>query len=121
MGSKQVREASGAALVARIRADMDAEGLVPDGREEELLAVAEALQDRIVELEAAIAADGLRHVSESGMVRLHPAVAEVRQTRTALVRALAGIQMSESVKDPVKQKAAEARWRAHNIAKNAAG
>ncbi|OKH66260.1 hypothetical protein EB74_04705 [Mycobacterium sp. SWH-M5] len=113
---------SGAALVARIRADMDAEGLVPDGREEELLAVAEALQDRIVELEALIAADGLRHVSDSGMVRLHPAVAEVRQTRMALTRALAGIQLAdEGSKDPAKQRAAQTRWRAHNMAKNAAG
>lgn len=113
----QVRESSGAALVARVRADMDAEGLVPDGREEELLVLAGDLQDRIVELEDAIAADGLRQVSKSGVVHLHPAVSEVRQTRAVLARALAGVQMQDDTRDPVKQKAAQARWRSHNAAK----
>ena len=55
MMKPQVGELSGTALVARVRADMVAEGLEPDGREVELLRVAEDLQDRIVELESAIA------------------------------------------------------------------
>lgn len=117
MVKPQVGELSGAALVARIRADMVAEGLEPDGREVELLSLAEDLQDRIVELEAAITAEGLTSVSKGGLVRLHPAVAEVRQTRAALARVLSGVQLQDDSRDPVKQKAAQSRWRAHNQAK----
>ncbi|MET0997056.1 MAG: hypothetical protein ABWY20_24650 [Mycobacterium sp.] len=89
----------------------------PDGREIELLGLAESLADRVAELEAAIAADGLTSTSKGGLVRLHPAVAEVRQTRSALARVLSGVQMSDGAKDPVKQAAAQARWRSHNEAK----
>ena len=117
MVQPQVSESPGAAMVARIRADMAAEGLEPDGRELELLSVAEDLQDRIVELEAAITAEGLTSVSKGGLVRLHPAVAEVRQTRGVLARVLSGVQMRDDSRDPVKQRAAESRWRAHNTAK----
>jgi hypothetical protein len=117
MVKPQVSESAGAALVARVRADMAAEGLEPDGRETELLGVAEDLQDRIVQLEAAIAAEGLTSVSKGGLVRLHPGVAEVRQTRAALARVLANIQMQDDSRDPLKQKAAQSRWRAHNAAK----
>lgn len=118
---RRQRKLTGAALVARIRADLDAEGLVPDSREEELLTIAAALQDRIVELEETIAADGISHTSDGGIVRLHPAVAEARQTRTALVRTLAGIAMTDDGKNAVKQKAAQTRWRAHNQAKGRIG
>lgn len=117
MTSKQVTDTSGAALVRRVLADMAAVGLEPDGRELELLGVAEALQDRIIELESAIAEDGLRTVSKNGVVHLHPAVSEARQTRAVLARTLAGIQMVDDARDPVKQKAAQTRWRAHNEAK----
>ena len=107
----------GAALVARIRSEMKSQGLEPDGREEELLTLAEGLQDRIVELESAIAADGLTSVSKTGVVHLHPAVHESRQTRAALARVLSGIQMEDSSKNAVKQAAAQTRWRQHNLAK----
>jgi hypothetical protein len=117
MVKSQVSESPGAALVARVQADMAAEGLEPDGSELELLSVAADLQDRIVELEAAITAEGLTSVSKGGLVRLHPAVAEVRQTRAALGRVLANIQMRDDSRDPLKQKAAQSRWRAHNAAK----
>lgn len=115
----QVRGSSGAALVARIVADMRLQGLEPDGKESELLGLAEGLQDRILELEAAISAEGLTTVSKSGVVHLHPAVSECRQTRAVLARTLAQIQMADDVRDPVKQKAAQARWREHNKAKAA--
>jgi hypothetical protein len=114
---RHVNGNAGAALVARIRAEMAAEGLEPDGRETELLAQAEAIQDSIVELEAAIAAEGLTTVTRTGLVRLHPAVAEARQHRAALTKVVSAIQMHDDVKDPVKQKAAQSRWRAHNEAK----
>jgi hypothetical protein len=48
MVKPQVSESAWAALVARVRAGMAAEGLEPDCRELELLGVAEDLQDRIV-------------------------------------------------------------------------
>ncbi len=112
---------SGEALVARIRAEMAEEGLEPDAREVELLTLASDLQDRIVELEAAVAREGMTTVTKGGLVRLHPAVSEVRQTRQSLARVLAGVQITEGAKDPVKQKAANARWREHNLAKRRVG
>ena len=113
----QVDESPGAALVARLRQEMADEGLEPDGREIELLSLAEDLADRIAQLESVISSDGLTSKSKGGLVRLHPAVVEVRQTRTALARVLAGIQMQDDSRNPVKQKAAQTRWRAHNEAK----
>jgi hypothetical protein len=53
----QVSESSGAALVARLKAEMDVEVLEPDRRDVELLSIAEALPDRIAELESVIAAE----------------------------------------------------------------
>jgi hypothetical protein len=112
-----VEVSPGAALVARIRSEMQSADLEPDGREEELLALAAGLADRLVELENAIGADGLSTVSKSGVVHLHPGVAESRQTRAALANVLKSIQMVDDVKDPVKQQAAQSRWRAHNESK----
>jgi hypothetical protein len=117
----QVNEPSGAALVARIRAEMAEEGLEPDAREVEFLAIAGGLQDRIAELESAIKQHGLTNVTKGGLVRLNPAAVEARQTRAALARVLANVQMEEDHKNPVKQKAAQARWRAHNEAKRQRG
>ena len=121
MTKPQVSEASGSALVARLRAEMDAADLEPDAKEVELLSIAEALQDRIVELEDLISSEGMSSTSKSGVVHLNPAVGEARQTRAALARVIAGIQMQEDAKDPVKQRAANSRWRAHNEAKRARG
>jgi hypothetical protein len=115
--SMQINKSSGAALVARIRAEMAADQLEPDGREVELLKLAEELQDRIVELEAMIESEGMSAVSKSGVVHMNPAVGEARQTRLALARVLGGVQMTRDPKNPVKQKAAQSRWRAHNEAK----
>ena len=106
-------------MVDRIMADMRANGLEPDGREVELLDLARRLADRLAALERAIAADGLSSRLSSGRIVANPLVAEARQTATALARVLAGVQMTESSKDPVKQAAAQARWREHNIAKAA--
>jgi hypothetical protein len=93
------------------------QGLEPDGRESELLRLAEGLQDRISQLERAIAAEGLTKVTKGGLVRMHPAVAEARQTRGVLARVLSHISMTDSVKNPAKQAAAQSRWREHNLAK----
>lgn len=116
----QVSESPGSALVRRLREEMAAEGLEPDGREIELLSLAEDLADRIAQLESVISSDGLTSTSKGGLVRLHPAVVEARQSRTALARVLANIQMQDDSRDPLKQKAAQSRWRAHNAAKRRA-
>jgi hypothetical protein len=115
--NRQVDDSSGAALVARLTAEMDAEDLEPDAKEVELLTIAEALQDRIVELESVIESEGLSITSKSGVVHLNPAVGEARQTRAALARVISGIQLRDDGKDPTKQRAANARWRSHNDAK----
>jgi hypothetical protein len=104
-------------LVARLKAEMDAEDLDPDGKQVELLTIAEALQDRIVELEALIESEGLSNTSKSGVVHLNPAVGEARQTRAALARVISGIQLRDDSKDPVKQRAAYASHRSRTAAK----
>jgi hypothetical protein len=115
-----VRRTSGQALVARVLAEMRSQGLAPDGRETELLTLAETLENRRAELEASIAEDGVRVKMEGGRVLLNPAVAEARQTATALARVLQGVQMEPGpMKNPAKQAAAQSRWRQHNAAKAA--
>lgn len=109
----------GRALVERILGDMRANGLEPDGREVELLDLARRLADRLAALERSIEADGLSSRLESGRIVANPLVAEARQTASAMARVLAGVQMSDTSKDAVKQAAAQARWRAHNAAKAA--
>jgi biotin operon repressor len=106
----------GEALVARVRAEMAENGLEPDGKEIELLALASRLADRLAELEEAISRDGLTGTVNSRVV-LNACVPEARQHAAALARVLSGVQMERSVKDPVKQRAAATRWRQHNIAK----
>lgn len=111
---------AGAELIARITSEMKAAGLEPDGREAELLDQAGRLADRIAAMETALADDGLRVTLGSGRVVPHPFIAEIRQHRMALTRCLAGVQMEDTTKDATKQRAASARWRAHNIAKGKA-
>lgn len=112
---------AGAELRRRVVADMQAHGLEPDGREEEVLALAEKLADRLEALERVIEAEGMTWVSKGGVARLHPAIPQARQTTSALARVLSSVQMIDSVKSPVKQAAAQARWRQHNIAKTQRG
>ena len=112
------RVGAGADLVARITAEMRGNGLEPDAKETELLAVAEGLQDRLAELEEDIEVDGRSMVLTSGRVVMNPAVAESRMTRTSLATVLTKISMSEDrAKDPAKQAASRTRWREHNLAK----
>jgi hypothetical protein len=118
MTALAAKTSAGQALVARIRQEMRSQGLEPDGREVELLAVAADLEDQRVSLLAAVRRDGRSKKLDSGRVVLHPGIAEARQTALALTKVLSGIQMeAEKAKDPVKQAAAQARWRSHNIAK----
>lgn len=113
-----IRVSDGQDLVARVLAEMHAHGLEPDAKEQELLALAEGLADRLAELESDIEADGRTMVLNNGRVVMNPAVAESRMTRTSLATVLTKISMTEApAKDPVKQAASQARWRAHNLAK----
>jgi len=111
-------DSPGQRLLDRILAEMKAEGLEPDGREAETLRLASDLEDRRAELEDAIEEEGLSHTTKDGRVLMNPLVAEARQTTVALGRVLATVQMSAApAKNTQKQKAAESRWRSHNIAK----
>jgi hypothetical protein len=113
---------AGAELVDRIVAEMNAAGLEPDGKERELLSIAEGLADRLAELEVCVATDALCTVLSSGRVVANPVVAESRMTRTSLATVLGKISMDEGrAKDPQKQAAARARWLGHNIAKQGNG
>lgn len=105
-------------LVAKIRAEMAAKQLEPDAREEGLLVQIRQVADDIAELRERIDVEGLtfKPATPGGPPRMHPAAAEIRQSRAVLARLLSLIQLEESVRDPVKQRAANTRWRAHNLA-----
>jgi hypothetical protein len=118
-GSEPVPQVSrGEALVERLRGEMTEQGLIPTSGEEELLAVAWDLADRIELLQRLVAVDGERRRMKDGRVQLHPALAEIRQCEATLSRVVNGIQTMEAApKNPVKQRAAQTRWRAHNLAR----
>ena len=103
---------SGQALVDRIVADLEAQGLEPDSKDAELLDVAADIVDRISVLEAAIEADGLSTTLKDGRIVLHPAICEIRQQNIVLVKTLNAIQTEPpGTKNPKKQAAAHAMWR----------
>ena len=111
---------AGAALVAAVTAQMAEDDLEPDARDRALLDTAARLADRMAGLEELIRQDGERSVSQSGIVRLHPGIAEYRQHSIALSKVLTAVALVETNgqrKDPDKVRAAETRWRAHNLAK----
>lgn len=120
--SAQAHGPAGRALVEAITAQLAADGLAPDARDQALLEVAGHLADRIVELEEMVVLDGARTISAAGVIRLHPAVAEARNTAVSMSKVLAAVALAETTgaaKDPNKVRAAETRWRAHNLAKEA--
>lgn len=112
---------AGAALVAAIEADMAEAGVEPDAIERTLLDAAARLADRIAELEAIVAVDGLIVTTPTGQIKTHPAAVESRACSIALPRVLSGITVGDSTagKNPAKVRAAETRWRGHNAAKAA--
>ncbi len=111
---------AGRALIEEVTAQLAEDGLSPDARDRAMLDMAARLVDRMASLEAMIASDGERSCSAAGIVRLHPAIAEHRNTAVALSKVLATVAMYETTgaaKDPAKVRAAQARWRSHNAAK----
>jgi len=107
---------AGKALAESILADLAAAGLEPDAREASAMQSAGVLRDREVELETVIARDGLTLISSTGVVRMHPAVAERRQTSVALARILSAVALADTtseggkVKSARHQRAAASRW-----------
>lgn len=107
---------AGKALVEAVIGDLAAAGLEPDAREAAALQSAGVLRDREVELEAVIASDGLTLTSSTGYLRVHPAVAERRQTSVALARILSAVALADTtteggkVKSARHQRAAAVRW-----------
>ncbi len=109
---------AGRRLVSRIVKDMGANGLEPDGKERELLTLAEGLADQLEKLREVVASEGYTTVIGTGRIVAHPCVALANQTTTALARVLAQIRMDDGPSvNLVKQRASKTRWRAHNAAK----
>lgn len=115
----------GEVLVARLRAEMAEQGgedgpLISTSGEEELLVMARDLADRIEVLQGMVAVDGERRVGKDGMLRLHPALSEIRQCEATLGRVLGGISTTaQAPKNRVKQRAANVHWGPHNAKKAA--
>lgn len=107
----------GDVLVARLRDEMSEQNLIPTSVEEEHLATAKDLADRIERLQAMVARDGESRKLKDGRIMLHPALAEIRQCESVLTRVVANIQTMETPQPNVKkQKAANTRWRSTQLA-----
>lgn len=114
--SEQVAEpvlSRGQKLIAEITSDLIALSLEPDSKEQAILDAVCTLVDRMEELEAVIAHDGLMLISPTGP-RVHAAAIEHRNLAVALPKLLSQIVLANSQsgasKDPTKQRAANARW-----------
>lgn len=106
---------SGRALVGALAAELGDEHEY-DARESELIDLAARLADRLAALEDMIAADGLRLVSATGVVKVHPAASEHRQTAIALAKVLDTVKLPDeaasgsSPRSVRKSRAAHRRW-----------
>ena len=100
-----------------LRAELEVKGLEADSREEGLLVQIRQVADEIAELRALVDSEGWTFppATRNGPPRMHPAIAEIRQGRSLLGRLLAQISLEESTVNPVKRKAANTRWRAHQM------
>lgn len=117
-GLMTYRKRAGKALIERIVGDMAARGLQPDAKERELLTLAETLADQLDGLRTSVKQHGYSTTLESGRIVANPAVAQINQTSLALAKVLAQVNMTDQPPvNRVKQRASQARWRAHNEAK----
>jgi hypothetical protein len=116
---REPKQTPGQLMVSAILAEMAEVGCEPDSKEQVLLDTARKLVDRLDALERILAKDKLMLTSPSGVVRMHPAAIEHRQLASSLARVLANVVIGDSSagKSPVKQRAAQTRWRSHNLAK----
>ena len=103
----------GQKLISEITSDLTALSLEPDSKEQAILDAVCTLVDRMEELEAVIAHDGLMLKSLTGP-RVHAAAIEHRNLAVALPKLLAQIVLANSqsgaAKSAVHQRAANARW-----------
>jgi hypothetical protein len=108
---------AGEQLVTQLRAELEVKGLEADSREEGLLVQISQVADEIAELRTLVDSEGWTFppATRNGPPRMHPAIAEIRQGRSLLGRLLAQISLEESTVNPVKRKAANTRWRAHQM------
>jgi hypothetical protein len=112
------RKSAGKQLVERITADMQSRGLRPDAKESELLTVAEVLADQLAGLRRQVRAQGYSTTLKTGRIVENPAVALINSTAKELKNVLCGVQMDIAAPvNAAKQRAAQTRWREHNIAK----
>ncbi|MCX4095335.1 hypothetical protein [Nocardia sp. alder85J] len=113
-------KSAGDLLVDTLLADIDEADLEVDSRGRELLETIRQLRDRMESLQQVIAEDGERSVSASGIVRLHPGIAEYRAHARTLALLVARVNVDSPNKDADKVKAAESRWAVHNAGKRGA-
>lgn len=103
--------AAGRELVNAVLDDLAEVDLDPDSREVALLVQAGELRDRQAVIADSVAELGEVLISDSGVVKVHPGVAEARQHAVAIARVLSGLQLAaDAPKDATKQRAARARW-----------
>jgi P27 family predicted phage terminase small subunit len=114
--------AEGKRLWKSIVGDLDEDWRL-DARDLAYLAQAARCADELAELKAVIARDGSTVEGSKGQTRVHPAVAEARQLRLTLLRLLGSIEMTDpnaaernaTAAQQQARKAADARWRGHEL------
>jgi P27 family predicted phage terminase small subunit len=105
--------AAGKQLWKAIQAELP-DGIELDGREAELLARACSAADHILELERAVAADGVTVAGSRGQVTVHPALVEIRGQKLAMLRLLKSIDLSaDVVEKPSERRARRAATARH--------
>jgi len=105
---------AGDALVTKLLADIESQGLRPDAREQELLERARVTADKIAQIEAIVEFEGPTFTDKNGTIRPSPLLTESRLQSALLARVLGGIQMSDSTvsKAVSKVRAGNASWAA---------
>jgi len=110
---------AGECMVERMVADLAEHRQVePDARYRELFGVAAEIVDGIERIKELIAAKGETITLKNGRLIMHPGICEIRLQQAALVKVLNSMNLDGlGAKNPVKQAAANARWKSHNEAK----
>jgi hypothetical protein len=104
-----MKPSSGTALIEAINAELKELGCVPTSTEEALLGMARDTADRIEQMESTLTREGTLITSPTGVLKLHPYVAEVRQQRGSLARILSSIYIGDSTGGAPKKNAAKQR------------
>jgi hypothetical protein len=110
--SKRQSEADGTDMIATIRDGLPT-GVELDEREEAILDLAARQARDVGRAEADIVARGYLVPGSKGQDVINPSIAEVRQSRIALGKLLAQLDLPDSTSETVRnaRNAAAARWR----------